>query len=441
MKNFRKIIISVLRSFDYRAVLNNAALYSSIINEKQIQEYQWRKFNEIWRDAYNDIPFYERWKNTHSLPDQIKSLDELSNWPILTKKEIQDNANFFIRKSKYPDYYMLTGGSTGQPLRVPYAHKQYGIAANQWIGRAKYKVYPETRTFLIWGHHHLYGKGLKSYVKKQLRKSKDWIMNSYRVAAYDLSTKKMQEAAQKMITFCPEAVIGYSAAVLAFCRTNSMNQEKIVKLGINCIICSAGPLSKEEQYEISVFFNAPLCMEYGSLECGVMAYTNPNTSNYDVFWNTHLIETQKDSFGYKNIVTHLIPQYFTLIRYDIGDYFELTNDDDYNLRPLSVKTVIGRPSDIVSLPDGTSFWSNIIGASVKQVNKVIASQLYVENNSIEIHVVLSDLLNDNDINLIKNRCYTIVPSLKNIKLEVVEKQELHKTLAGKIPMVIYSDAK
>jgi phenylacetate-coenzyme A ligase PaaK-like adenylate-forming protein len=250
----------------------------------------------------------------------------------------------------------------------------------------------------------------------------------------------MQEAAKKMIAFRPEAIIGYSAALLAFCRVNAMNQNKLAKLGIKCVIGSAGPLSQEEQYEISHFFNAPLCMEYGSVECGVMAYTNPITSEYDIFWNTHLIETQKDSFGYKNIVTQLIAQYFILIHYDIGDYLKLTNEDCHS-RPLSVKTIIGRPSDIVNFPDGTSFWGNLIGDTVKQVNTIISSQLYVAGNSLEIHVISSNPLKNNDINLIKNRCYTVVPHLKNIKLEIIEKQDLYKTPAGKIPLIVYSGNK
>jgi len=262
------------------------------------------------------------------------------------------------------------------------------------------------------------------------------VMNSYRFSAYDLSMEKMQEAAKNMINFRPKSIIGFSAAILAFCRTNAMNQNSIVNLGIKCVICSAGPLSKEEQFEISSFFNAPLCMEYGSVECGVMAYTNTDTSNYDIFWNTHLIETEKDNFGYKNIVTQLTSQYFTLIRYDIGDYLDLS---DYTLRPISVKTIIGRPSDIVSLLDGTSFFGSLIGDCVKQVKTIISSQLFVSKDLLEIHVITSSPLNYNDKNLIKNRCYILVPSLKKIKLEIVEKQVLHKTPAGKIPLIIYPD--
>ncbi|GHT53481.1 capsular polysaccharide biosynthesis protein [Bacteroidia bacterium] len=437
MEKIKKMLISVLRSTDYKASLEKAALYYSINDKDKIHQYQVHHFNQIWQEACNDIPFYEQWKKRHSLPDKINSLDELSHFPVLTKKEIQEHPNLFIRKSKQPDYYLMTGGSTGQPLKFGCVHGQSEVAVNKWIGRVRYGIYPGSRTFLLWGHHHLYGKGIKSYFNQLLRKSKDWIMNSYRVSAYDLSTKKMREAAKKMIAFRPEAIIGYSAAVLSFCRTNRINQKSMANSGIKCVICSAGPLSKEEQQEISTFFNAPLCMEYGSVECGVMAYTNPETSEYDIFWNTHLIETQKDNFGYKNIVTQLTSPYFTLIRYDVGDYLKLSGNSD--VYPLSVETILGRPSDIVTLPDGTSFWGNLIGDSVKQVNTVISSQLFVDNDSLEIHLISSKPLSSNDINLIKNRCYTVVPALKNIKLAIVEKQDLYKTPAGKIPLIVYSN--
>jgi phenylacetate-coenzyme A ligase PaaK-like adenylate-forming protein len=436
MSSIKQKIILLFRGKEYSECLKMSSVFWSVSNVPAINEYQLNKFNQVWYDAYSDIPFYEQWKKQHSLPEQITSLDELSDWPILTKTEIQDNMKLFIRKSKQPDYYMMTGGSTGQPLRFGGRYSHNDIAINQWIGRARYGIYPETRTFLIWGHHHLYGKGLKSYIKKISRKIKDWIMDSYRVSAYDLSATAMQKAAKKMIKFRPKAVIGFSATVLAFCRTNGMNQKSIEKLGIECVICSAGPLTKNEQSEISSFFNAPLCMEYGSVECGVMAYTNLDTFEYDIFWNTHLIEKQKDKFGYKNIVTQLTSQYFTLIRYDIGDYLELPNDD-CNLRPLSVKTIIGRPSDIVSLTDGTSFFGALIGDTVKQVKTITASQLYVFKDLLEIHVTSIEPLKNNEINIIKERCFTIVPELRNIRLDIIEKQDLYKTPAGKVPLVIY----
>ena len=46
------------------------------------------KFNAIWRDAFENVPFYAEWKAMHELPDAIKDIAELSGWPILEKKDL-----------------------------------------------------------------------------------------------------------------------------------------------------------------------------------------------------------------------------------------------------------------------------------------------------------------------------------------------------------------
>ena len=62
-------------------------------------------------------------------------------------------------------------------------------------------------------------------------------------------------------------------------------------------------------------------MEYGSVECGLMAHTRPSDGNYFVFWTTRLLQADKQGDGqYRNLVTRLTRTYVPLIRYDIGDY-------------------------------------------------------------------------------------------------------------------------
>ncbi|MCL2596422.1 MAG: hypothetical protein FWD66_01920 [Paludibacter sp.] len=434
----RQNIIAGLRGNEYNECCRKASLYWQYQTIEQIEHYQVAYFNKMWQEIIKDVPFYEIQKQKYSLPTEIKSLNELREWPVLTKQDLRTNQDLFIRKSGPPDGYTMTGGSTWEPFRFG-TWKGYPVASvNQWIGRFNYNVSPEMKTFYIWGHRHLYGSGLKGQIKKGMRRIKDIFMNSYRMSAFDLSVPALNAILKKMLKHKPQVIVAYSASVLAFCKANQNSQQAIKDLGIKCVICTAGPLSESEQHEISLFFNAPVCMEYGSMEAGVMAYTIPKTSEYKVFWDTHLIETEKDKFGYRNIVTNLMPTYLPLIRFDIGDYLELSYSSN-ELRPLFFKSVTGRPNDIITLPNGTTFNGILIGGYVKDISKVTAFQLIVNGNTIQIHFTAIGELTNDEIQMIKNGCIIAVPDLKNSDIQVIRKDKLRQTPAGKIPLVVFEN--
>ena len=54
-------------------------------DHEKIYDYQLNKLNEVWGNAYTNIPFYKKWKEKHNLPDEIKSIKELETFPILNK--------------------------------------------------------------------------------------------------------------------------------------------------------------------------------------------------------------------------------------------------------------------------------------------------------------------------------------------------------------------
>lgn len=400
-------------------------------NSSKIKAYQLSRFNKIWKDAYNNIPFYTHWKRVNNLPDRICDITELQNWPILKKEEIRKYQELTIRETP-PSGFSITSGSTGIPLKIP-VWPSNATKQNMWIGRAANGYLPGQKTFLIWGHHHLHGKGITKIKNIIMRRVKDAILGYKRISAYDTSVKTMANALKKYNSYKPQLVIGYSSSILSFVRCNPTAKSVHSPL---LILCTAGPLSEKEQEEIRHFFKAPLCMEYGSVECGVMGYTIANCDHYNVFWNTHLIQGVKDENGYvKNIVTTLTNRYFPLIRYDIGDYLSLSEKEDLD-SIKEIKTISGRPTDIVTLKDGTSFFPMLIEACVEHISGIISHQLVIKDNQIEILLVALDLLSEKDFDSIYEKLYSIIPSLKKHTIKIHQVDELQRNAAGKTPLTI-----
>lgn len=432
--NLKSTLLFLLNHKKFSVLLKKSGKNWKYDCVEDIYAFQVYNFNKTWKDAFTNFEFYRNWKEKFNLPDEIEDLEDLVNWPILKKKDIQNNFNSLLRIDCSPTSFIQTGGSTGEPLRLPTWPDQE-TGPNMWLGRAAYDIFPGDKTFLIWGHHHLLGKGFRKRLNALSRLFKDWLSNMYRVSAYDLSTTQMRKLFNFYIKYSPEFVIGFSPAILSFVRANSDFKEMIISPP-KAVLCTAGPLSEDEKNEIEFFFNAPVCMEYGSVECGVMAYTVPDKNLYKVFWDTHLIQGLKDEFGeIKNIVTRLTPCYFPLIRYDVGDYLEV--DKEKNLISiLKLKKIKGRPSDMVKLNNGTIFFGALIGDCVKQIKSVLSSQLCVYPNKLEISLVSSEKLNENDFSLIKERMTTVVPGLESSNIIIVQVEELKTTIGGKTPLVI-----
>lgn len=419
----------------YAKVLLKSAFYRNCQNRDEIQEFQRIQFNKIWKDAYSDIPFYRKWKIDHNLPNEINSIAELKNWPVLSKKELQLNIDDLIRNSLKPYSYSKTGGSTGQPLVIP-TWKDQVSKPNMLIGRAGYQISPSDKMFLVWGHHHLYGKGLSRQIKLVIRKLKDSVLRIKRVSAYNLSQDSVKAIYQQLIKYEPEYVLGFSPAVLAISKLAEQESFKPPN-NLKAVICTAGPLNENDKKEIETFFNAPVCMEYGSVECGVMAYTNKESGQYKVFWDTHLLQGEVDENNMvKNIVTTIGPLYLPLIRYDIGDYLDIDREELKNHSILDIKEVAGRPSEFVVLKNGISFFGALIGDCVKQVPGILSNQLFVFDDQLGIQVVANRKLVSKDFDLIQNRLIGVIPELNNIKIKFVQVDSHKSTPGGKIPLVI-----
>ena len=433
----KQIVYGRLISGRMHSVRTVMAMFDACRSRQRCESYQINQFNIIWKVAQENVPFYKEWRARYALPEKINDLSELSNWPVLTKADLRNPEAFKRTDVPEPSGRIVTGGSTGEPVRLPsWGDPIAGVS--QVIGRHAYGIEPGTTTFLLWGHEHLYGTGFKRKINAYKRRFKDWLAGWRRVSAYDLGADAMHHAYRVCEKQCPEFVIGFSPAVLAFVRHNASHVGEIKSVRV--VLCTAGPLTAEEKSEIESFFGAKVAMEYGSVECGVMAYTRPSDGEYDVFWNTHLLQAVKEGDEYKNIVTRLTDCYVPLIRYDIGDYLEIdeTEAEDVARSALHVKTIKGRPSEMIKFKCGVSFFGALIGDCVKQVSRIISSQIAVNEDAdiLEIRVTANGILTEDNLAIVKNRLCLTVADAGKLDVRVVQVEKLFTTVGGKIPRVV-----
>ncbi len=437
MKGMKDMLIWALRRDQISSFIQQTADVRSRLD----------KFNVMWADAVENVPFYAEWVDKHHLPRQIADLKQLVDWPIVEKKDLILNKEKLTRRDVLHFHESVTGGATGEPLHFgTMAGESEVVAANKWIGWARLGIYPDSYMFLLWGHRHFYGRGWKSDVRFKVRQFKDWITNHLRMDATVLTPEYLRKVYAKMLSFSPECIVAYSASLLALVRTVRAeklrgDQSDVRKRfpRLRAIICTAGPLTKYERAEISSFFGVPVAMEYGSMEAGVMAYQTPATEgHYKVFDATHILHADAEILTGRQqiLVTCLYKRYLPLVRYRIGDYME-DPDIVHDGTIASFAEVSGRAGDLVDMGDGVRFHGYSLMVCAEANEKIVAYQLRVNRvlqRVVFVAQVLAPLSDEEKMVIVRKASH--ISGMPERTIEVRESADLEKAPSGKIKLVI-----
>jgi phenylacetate-CoA ligase len=90
------------------------------MSEQKLKEYQLKKLKKISGLAYKNIPFYtNKWNQAGFHPSMIKTMDDISKIPILTKDELRSSFMKGLDTSKWKDgRWLATTGSTGAYINL-----------------------------------------------------------------------------------------------------------------------------------------------------------------------------------------------------------------------------------------------------------------------------------------------------------------------------------
>lgn len=395
------------------------------------------RFNVVWKEAIDNVPFYRSWKDKYALPEKIFNISEIADWPTISKAELQREASLLFRESTSRILTSVTGGSTGEPMRFSlFPDEVQYVTSNKWIGWRGYGIDPLTRRYVIWGHRHFYGKGMSRYIKILARNIKDGLVNTRRTNAIDLNPLALRSELQDIIRYKPKTIVAYSTTMLAMCRSCLDLAVTCRTLGVEAVICSAGPLKPTERNEVSKFWNCPVGMEYGSMEAGVIAYTHPSDGRYRTFLDTHLLHTVQDRDQLDRcIVTRLTRNYLPLIRYEIGDY--LLNPLSVSGSVISFDDVAGRDSDWIRLSSGTEVHLQAFMVAAESNPDILAFQVVILQDGIQIRVVARKTLSKQECATVKAKLVELNPNLMQEKIDIVNVRDIERTPAGKIRLVKY----
>jgi len=413
--------------------INNAQWLS----RDKLLAYQFNKFIKLVSHAYNKVPYYrDLMKKMKLKPENIKNLEDLKYFPVLTKKIIRENYEKLISKDVKSRNIQeaSTSGTTGEPLKfIRDENTLIWTEACLLRGKswAKYKLGDTVVNFMSVGKPSLLGK------------IRGILMNNYYFPAFEEEYKLLEyiKRTNKINPCCISSYASNLYRIAVFCHKNKINNIEFP------IIFSTGEMLYEYQREfIENQLNGKVSDYYGCNEIGSLAYEceyhNKHISDEHVVIEitdskgNHL----RDSSG-EFTLTDLDNYAMPFIRYKNGDVGQFTEDICKCGRNLKrIKSLEGRKQDFLKSFVGnyipaiffTSQFRNLRGIDQYQI-------IQTDIQSITLKIVKNEFFSPHEL---QEMVKIIKDKIKgNINIMIEEYSRIKLTNQGKNRLVISHIAK
>lgn len=408
-------------------------------SKDEIENYQVSKIKQLLEYAYKNTKFYrKRFDESNFNYIKFNNLDQLKKIPILTRYDLQKFSNDILSQEK--DKFIISkgssSGSTGEP--ITYYHDQYTNSAHKAaVLLAKYLVgYKLGDPWInIWGNPtavNVDWKKLSSKISKKL-------FNESRFPAYQLNEEKQLFNLLKMIeNKRPKYIYGYTNAIYIFSKFLEKNNSP--QNNIKGVFTTAENLHEYQRHVIERMLGK-VYDNYGCSEINGIAAQTSYSEFYSVIEpNVYMefAELQPGSDLQKIIVTDLHNKVFPLIRYENGDLgAPLLQDSDSELHYSEIKSIDGRVSDIITLPEGghlvvPSFFGSRM---LKNISGIKQYQIVQDTyDHIKINLVIDQGFEEKDKSVIKETLESYLP--QSLKYDLVFNRPIVLSNNGKFKLYI-----
>ena len=391
------------------------------------------KFKKLVTHCYDNVPFYQKhMKAIGIVPSDIVDLDQLSNFPIITKEDIKEH---------YLDFTPLnlkqikgvktgqTGGTTGSILlkRNDAATRSSGWASykrfEDWMGRD-----PHDKMLLYWG-----GVAKGNYRER--------IVNS------------ISGLLNKTVTFSPENLTATQARLIVqaiskldikYLRTYSQAAFELAKsisdLGfrpqLRGVTTTAEPIQIEHRDLIREVFGCEVFDQYGCGEIGGVAFECEHHKGLHITEERVIVETWQ---GNELLLTDLDNYSMPFIRYSNADEAEFSDVEcTCGRKSRLLKSIMGRTSDYLYLYNGKKvhwglFLHLLFDTGVAKNRNMKKFQIRQDSPNTLVFRMISDPLTAIDKGKIVDY---ITSNLGDLSIIFIQENEIENAPSGKYRPVV-----
>jgi len=405
----------------------------------EIEALNWSRTQALLQYAFNHVPYYRRrFTEASCVPQDIKTQEDFSRLPVLTRKDLMDNFDELLSDEVSLNDVKLstTGGSSGTPAKVYHPKKEIR-AANGWRMLGWWNISPAADCASVY-------RDICNSLTARIMHFLQWFPTKQLLLdATSFTEKDMRHFLDDFIRVHPEVLHGYVGAMDNLAEYVLDHDIQLPPPKV--IWVTSAPITPVQQKKIENAFHAPVYDQYGCCEIYWLAAECPARNGLHMFYDTKRLEFLDDNNcpvpngTYGNIaITDLQNYAFPLIRYLNGDRGRRLDKHctcGCNL-PLMDK-VKGRVSETFTLPSKTrlngEFLTTLFDNTPEAVKQFQVHQL--ADASIVIRVIPNDAYPNlhETLENVRSALWKAVHEEVAVKLELVTEIPLRK---GKMKFVI-----
>lgn len=318
---------------------------------EDVRAYQLERLRSLVRYAAAHVPFYrERFRGVGVRPDDIRSLEDYSRIPILTREDVLTQLpDLWSREFLRDDLLLMgTGGSTGVPMNYykdvdDLDRAQVVLArSHTWAGKGRWDL------LAFFGSKREPG-GFAGELKRAVRALTE---RRLFLDAFGPTTEDFAQWLGLLRRYRPRFAYGYPSALEQFASWLRERGERLA--GFRGVIVSAEILYPRQRALLEESFEAPVFNFYGSREVSNIAATCVEQRMHQVAdWSLVEFVPEESLPAPRLVVTPLECRSMPLIRYANGDLGRPVADScpcglPYPLMDLDVARVV----DVFVTPEG-----------------------------------------------------------------------------------------
>ena len=321
--------------------------------------------------AFATVPFYRRvWSAAGVHPSDVKTLDDLRHFPVVTKTDIRKHAAEMLSEA-YRGAKLRTkktSGSTGVPLVIKLDERgaqwksACALRADEWSGWRLGQ-----RVAKVWGNPEYRHFGVKGRITNHV------IDRAIYLDTIGLTEGRIKEFVANLRRHRPGLIFGHAHSL--YLLACALKKSGIDDIRPNGIISTAMPLHDYQRKAIEEVFGVPATNRYGCEEVSLIACQCEKHGGLHVAAESVYVEIlasggrqppgaakhqgadaprSPSSATGPLLVTDLCNFAMPLIRYQIGDVATLSDQACSCRRGLPVvEKVEGRDADYVVTPAGS----------------------------------------------------------------------------------------
>jgi phenylacetate-CoA ligase len=401
---------AVLRAYKEIEKLKNKDLYF-------LKEYQNKQLRKLISYAVNEIPYYRDLFASLKLSIyDIRTTEDLTKLPILTKEIIKKNPQSFIAKNfKEKVIKGSTGGSTGVPLKYLLSNEDFSRGTALLLRGFEFGGYRLGDSMSI-----IAGSSLVSNKQPLKTKLQDWVMNFHHYSSYGMGEKELYDYYVHLNNSKPKFLRGYASSLYILAKFIKQNDLPL-KHRFQAIYSTSEKLFNNQRKVIESVFDTKVFDNYGLHDGGITAFECEFQDGMHIDFERSILEITNEQGNEqifekkgKILATSLFNYAMPFIRYDTGDLGVMSNKKCSCgcPRPL-LKEISGRVTDYLKL-NGVYIGSPVLTVLMGKIDVEFYQFIQKEKDRIQLNLIKGPTYTQKDEDFI---LHSLQEHVKNIYVE------------------------